>query len=643
MTIATRDRTSEADSHALLRRYRDVVESLPAAVYTCDLEGRIVLFNQAAVTLWGRTPKIGHDQWCGSWKIYRLDGTELPLDECTMAEALRSGCEVHGKEIIVERPDGTRRHVLPHPEPIRDADGQIVGAMNMLVDVTERRHAEDLLRESEERFRTLANHAPVGIFQSAANGDTVFVNDSWCAMTGLTREQARGEGWVNALHPDDRQRVLADWSASVRRGVASEAEFRFVRTDGEVVWLHGNAVPLRNSDGDITGYIGTVADINNRKQAEEALRESDRRKDEFLAILAHELRNPLAPIRTGLELMRLSGNDRDMIEEIRLTMERQAQQMVRLIDDLLDVSRITRGTIELRKSRVELAAVIESAVEAVRPLIEESRQQLSISLPKQPIVLDADQARLAQVVSNLLNNASKYMSAGGEIRLTARRDGRIVEISIQDAGIGIPPEMLGRIFDMFTQVDRSLERSHGGLGIGLTLVKRLVEMHGGTVAAHSPGPDQGSEFVICLPIVVELLSQPQSDNGTPMTSPGKRRIMVVDDNEQAAKVLGMLLKVLGNDVRTAFDGASALEIAAEFHPDIMFLDIGMPRLNGYDTARRIREQPWGKDILLAALTGWGQEEDKRRTREAGFHHHFVKPVEPATIQKLLTDHESSVR
>jgi CheY-like chemotaxis protein len=387
----------------------------------------------------------------------------------------------------------------------------------------------------------------------------------------------------------------------------------------------------------VIGYIGTVVDVSEHKQAEHELREADRRKDEFLAVLAHELRNPLAPIRTGLELMRLAGDDRVLVEEVRTTMERQAQQMVRLIDDLLDVSRITRGTVELRKCRVELATVLENAVETARPVIDEMNHRLDVLIPKQPIVLDADATRLAQVISNLLNNAAKYMKPGGDIELIAERQGQTAIVSVKDAGIGIPAEMLERIFDMFTQVDCSLERSRSGLGIGLTLVQRLVEMHGGTVDAHSPGPGQGSEFVIRLPVAAGPLRGDQANELGDATPSGKRRILVADDNENAAKLLAMLLTALGNDVRVACDGEVALAVAAEFWPDVALLDLGMPKLDGYETARRIRKEPWGKRMVLAALTGWGQDQDKRRTKEAGFDHHLVKPVDAATLRGLLAE------
>jgi len=320
-------------------------------------------------------------------------------------------------------------------------------------------------------------------------------------------------------------------------------------------------------------------------------------------------------------------------------MDRQSQQMVRLIDDLLDVSRITRGTMELRKSRVELATVVESAVETVRPIIREMGHVLEVTMPKHPIVVEADPARLSQVISNLLNNAAKYMQRGGGIDLVVKRENSAVTISVKDTGIGIPADMIERIFDMFIQVDGSLERAHGGLGIGLTLVKRLVEMHNGSVHAASDGPNSGSEFVVRLPIVFELLGEVLESNGEHVAASGKRRILVIDDNENAAHVLGMLLKALGNDVQTAMDGVTGIEVAERFRPDVVLLDIGMPKMNGYETARHIRQQRWGQDMVLAALTGWGQEEDKRRTREAGFDHHFVKPLDVAVLQKFLADCE----
>jgi signal transduction histidine kinase len=332
----------------------------------------------------------------------------------------------------------------------------------------------------------------------------------------------------------------------------------------------------------------TQAEATLRAQSER-LRDSDRRKDEFLATLAHELRNPLAPIRNALQIIRLAGNNGPAVEQARLMMERQVGQMVRLIDDLLDVSRISRGKLELRRERVELASVIKSAVDTAQPLISAAGHELTLSIPPQPIYLDADPVRLAQVFSNLLNNAAKYMERGGCISLTVTRGEREVIVTVRDAGIGIPPDALPTIFEMFTQVDRSLEKSQGGLGIGLTLVRQLVEMHGGKVEARSEGEGKGAEFLVRLPMAsVVPLRSPPNDHGEQRARTGAFRILVADDNRDAAESMSSVLRLMGNEVRTVNDGMQAVEAAAAFRPDIVLLDIGMPRLNGYDAARRIR-------------------------------------------------------
>jgi CheY-like chemotaxis protein len=368
------------------------------------------------------------------------------------------------------------------------------------------------------------------------------------------------------------------------------------------------------------------------------LRETDGKKDEFLATLAHELRNPLAPIRNALEIMRVDGHQSSAVEQAaRLMIERQLEQMVRLIDDLLDVSRITRGRLELRKQRVELADVVRSAVDTSRPLIEGSRHDLTVELRREPIYLDADPIRLAQVLSNLLNNAARYTEAGGRIWLTARLRNGDVEITVRDTGVGIPADALPRIFDMFEQVDESLERSQTGLGIGLTLVKRIVEMHGGDVEARSEGPGRGAQFTVRLPRAAVVA--PPAPSAEPLPAPPphavSRRVLVADDNRDAAESLSMLLRLMGNDVRTVHDGIKAVEEAAVFRPDVILLDIGMPRLNGYEAAKLIREQQWSTGTMIVALTGWGQEEDKRRALDAGFDRHFTKPLDPAQLQKLI--------
>jgi signal transduction histidine kinase len=380
------------------------------------------------------------------------------------------------------------------------------------------------------------------------------------------------------------------------------------------------------------------AEIAEHQRAVEALREADRRKSELLAMLAHELRNPLAPIRNAVEILRRSGGDEQKVKPATEMMQRQVGQMVRLVDDLLDISRISQGKIELRREPVELASAIHRAVEAVRPLCESMDQELTVTLPPEPTYLNADPTRLAQVVGNLLNNASRFTEKGGRIRLTVEREGEQALIRVQDTGIGIAAEQLPRIFEMFMQVDTSLERSRGGLGLGLALVKKLVEMHDGAVEARSAGVGQGSEFIVRLPSLSGSLPPlPQEPSGIKPVATTPRRILVVDDNQDSADSLAMLLKLNGHEVHIAHDGFEAVEVATTFQPHVILLDIGLPGLNGYEAARRIREQQRHKAIKLVALTGWGQEEDRRRSEEAGFDAHMVKPVDLAVLTKLLAE------
>ena len=367
-----------------------------------------------------------------------------------------------------------------------------------------------------------------------------------------------------------------------------------------------------------------------------ALRESDRHKDEFLAILAHELRNPLAPIRNAIQIVRRKGSASPELQWATEIIDRQIQQMARLVDDLLDVSRITRGKIELRKERVELATIISSAVEASRPLIDKWGHEFSVTMPPYQIRLEADVTRLTQVLLNLLNNAAKYTEQGGRISLAVEDDRRDVRIRICDTGIGIPKSHLPHVFEMFTQVETALDRSQGGLGIGLTLVKRLVELHGGAVEAHSKGIGMGSEFIVQLPVA------PMSTDGAMPGAAGDGnlvvptgRILVVDDNRDAADSLGMLLRMIGNEVHTAYDGLEAVGAVAAFQPQVVLLDLGLPKLNGFEAARRMCENDRGGELVLIALTGWGQDEDRRRSKEAGFDYHMTKPVDFAALQSLL--------
>ena len=428
------------------------------------------------------------------------------------------------------------------------------------------------------------------------------------------------------------------------------------------------------------------------------MRTLSRRKDEFLATLAHELRNPLAPIRNALEIMRLAGNNTALVGEAQVVMDRQVRQMVRLVDDLLDLSRITTGKVELRTERIALGAAVDEALESIRPAVAEHGHELTVSLPPEPVYLEADQTRLAQVFANLLGNACKYTPRGGRIALSARRDHGDVVVTVTDSGIGIPPDALPGLFEMFAQVDRSLERGHRGLGVGLALVRGFVEMHHGTVTAHSDGTDQGSTFTVRLPLAApptqatalppdwatalpadwasspppepatalppasttapplesaiaapsESTTAPPPDSTTaplaatdPPETPTPQRILVVDDNLDATDTLATMLALLGHEVRTATDGLTALDLAEAFRPAVVVLDIGLPGLNGYDAARRLREAPWAMDTLLIAVTGWGQAADKRRAQEAGFDFHLTKPIDRVDLERLLESRERS--
>ena len=374
-----------------------------------------------------------------------------------------------------------------------------------------------------------------------------------------------------------------------------------------------------------------------RQQVEAELREADRRKDEFLATLAHELRNPLAPIRNSLHILRLAGSDADVADRLHDMIERQVNHMVRLVDDLMEVSRISRGKVDLRLEKVDLAAIVRSAIETSQPHIQAGHHALTIDLPATAVILYGDAVRLAQVLSNLLNNAAKYTEERGTIHLSACLEGQQVAISVRDNGIGIEPEKLSYVFELFTQIDRGLEKAQGGLGIGLSLVQSLVDMHGGSVQALSDGPGQGSEFVVRLPIISEQMAP--TTRAAHCNAAGlmvQHRILVVDDNWDAANSLGMLLKCMGADVEVADNGETCLQMVQTYRPTYILLDIGMPGMDGYEVARRTRQLPEGSNIVLIALTGWGQAEDRRRTKEAGFDHHLVKPVDLDLLQSLFT-------
>jgi PAS domain S-box-containing protein len=542
-----------------------------------------------------------------------------------------------GEESRVEGLDAGADDYLVKPFSAREMLARVGAHLQM---ARLRREAAEALHASHARFEALVNAAPIGIYFVDAEMQIRQVNPLALPVFGEI-DNLIGRDFVEVIHilwPQEyADEIVARFRHTLATGepyfVAERIEERRDRKVLEYYEWHVHRIAL--PDGQY-GLVCYFSDISRHVLARQALAEADRRKDEFLATLAHELRNPLAPIRNMLELMKRADDDRPLREQARSTMERQLRHMIRLIDDLLDVSRISRGKLKLKRERAELASMIHQAVEACRPLAAGGHLEVTVTLPPEPIFLDADPVRLTQVFGNILNNSCKYTDPGGRIWLTAERQGSDAIVKISDTGVGIPPDTLDGIFEMFAQIDRTLERSQGGLGIGLTLVKRLVEMHEGTVTAYSEGPGRGSEFVVRLPILAET---PKADPGLEpavQRATTGRRILVVDDNQDSAMSLAMLLELSGHEVRTAFDGLQALDAAGELRPEIVLMDLGMPNLNGYEAARRIRAQPWGEPMILIAVTGWGQDEDRRRTAEAGFNGHLVKPVDYNAFMELLT-------
>jgi two-component system, chemotaxis family, CheB/CheR fusion protein len=516
------------------------------------------------------------------------------------------------------------------------ADGTPIRFDGVTLDVSEQKLAEASLRESEQRFRLVADAAPVMIWKSGTDKLVYWYNRPWLEFTGRSMEQEIGHGAAEVIHPDDIERSVQTYSDAFDARQPFSMEYRLRRYDGEYRWMISNGIPRYRADGEFDGYIGSCFDVTDYKNAQLALRDADRRKDEFLATLSHELRNPLAPIRSGLQLIRMVGVD-GTVEQARAMMERQLSQMTRLVDDLLDVSRVTTGKFTLRKETLELRGVIEASLETCRPVIEQHGHQLDVSVPDQQMLVEGDPVRLAQIMSNLLTNSAKYTQRGGRIRVSVTREDATALLVVSDNGIGIPPHMLKSVFGMFTQVNQTLEKTSGGLGVGLALAKGLVEMHGGTIEAHSQGDGQGSEFIVRLPLAPSVNDKLISTTSKePDSQPKIARVLVVDDNADAADVLGEILKMMGNEVLTVYDGESAIKAASEFKPNVVLCDIGMPKMNGYDTARRIRAEEWGRNAVLVALTGWGQKEDRQKSAEAGFDHHLVKPVEVDAVIALLS-------
>jgi PAS domain S-box-containing protein len=526
--------------------------------------------------------------------------------------------------------------------PLVDLDVPL-GAVVRLTEVTERQRAA----EARSQLAAIVESSQDAIIGNSLDGIIVSWNPSAERLYGYSAAEIVGRPFSVLFppgHPDELPKIKTEVLERKRIELYDIVQ---VRKDGERIDVSLSISPIQDATGAVIGASAISRDVTERKRLERELRqrvqelaEADRRKDDFLAMLAHELRNPLAPIRNALHVLKMPGASGPIGEQARSMMERQVQQLVRLVDDLLDVSRIMRDKITLQKERFELATLVARAVEIAQPLIDAQEHELTVALPPEPVWLEADLIRLAQVVSNLLTNAAKYTEKGGRIRLSAGREGVEVVLRVKDTGIGIDPEMLPRIFSLFVQADRSLVHSQGGIGVGLSLVRKLVEMHGGTVTAFSEGKGRGSEFIVRLPASPRERQREEArriEDGSLATLTAPRlRILVVDDNRDGAESLALLLRLDGHEVRVAHDGFMALEAASRHRPDVAFLDLEMPEMDGLELCRRLRAIPALAQTLLVALTGRGQDEDRQRSHEAGFDRFLLKPVEPVSLQRLLT-------
>ncbi|HVQ42690.1 MAG TPA: PAS domain S-box protein [Vicinamibacterales bacterium] len=634
---ARRARARVGDQREVLRV---TLGSIGDAVITTDTRGNITYLNAVAEHTTGWSQEAVGQPLDRVFRIVNED-TRKPVDN-PAAKALRDGTVVGlANHTLLIRKDGTELAIDDSAAPIANDNSVVSGCVLIFRDVSERRRLE---RAAAERLTTanllasIVESSEDAILSKTLGG----VIQSWNAgaerLFGYSADEAIGRHISLVIPPErlaEEDRIIALLTEGQR---IEHFETERVRKTGQRVTVSLTISPLRDANGTVIGASKIARDITARRQLEDHLRrmaidlaEADRQKGEFLATLAHELRNPLAPLRSALELLKQSGADAERRQLARDTMDRQLGQMVRLVDDLLDVNRVMHNRLELRPVDIDIALVIHQAVEMSQPLIDNAGHHLRVILPAEPLFLHADPVRLTQVFANLLNNSCKYTPAGGQLQISAERDGDHAVVRVKDTGAGIPSDQLEKIFNMFNQVDRSPERAQGGLGIGLTLVRRLAEMHGGSVHAQSDGHGKGSEFIVRLPALAQAPQAEKSQAPAAAAAAKRRRVLIVDDNRDAADALAMLLRHTGHDAFVAYDGKAALAAAETDRPDVILLDIGLPGMSGHDVCRQVREQPWGRNIRMIALTGWGQEEDRRKSTEAGFDGHLVKPVDIAAV------------
>ncbi len=617
-----------------------IVDSSDDAIIGKTLDGKITSWNTAAQKMFGYTPA----QAIGHHVSLIIPPHEVENEQFRVFDRLRRGQAVKLPDTVRLHKDGSLLEVSLAVSPIKDAAGTIIGASSIARDISQHKRLVEALRASEEKFHSMAETVPDILFTMGPDGEPDYTSRRFYDYTGLPKPAGQPISWLNAIHPDDTQRVRDRWQSCIDQGLPFEVEFRLRASDGAYRWFMARSRPIRGGNGRVTKWFGSCTDIEDQKrvqqQREELLRaeqiaraeaeESSRAKDEFLAMLGHELRNPLGAILSSMEILELSRDDGGRAARAKEIMARQLKHLVRLVDDLLDVARVTTGKIELAGQPLNLADSVRLCLNA----LGEQLSSYEVATALAPVWVIADPTRLEQVITNLMRNAIEYTPSGGKIRVSAGTENDRAIFRIEDNGVGIAADLMPRIFDLFVQDKRGLDRSNGGLGIGLTLAKRLVELHGGTVEAASPGRGRGSTFIVRLPRLAAA-PQPPKPDAARNPSAVSRRILVVEDNSDARESLRTILELAGHQTYEAADGLDGVERALELRPDIALIDIGLPGLDGYAVARQIRSSLPGGRIFLIALTGYGQPHDRRMAQEAGFDAHIVKPVDFANLSDTI--------
>ena len=617
-------------------RFAVTLASIGDGVIATDAAGNVTFMNATAekLTGWPSAEAINRP----ISKVFRVVAEDTrETIKSPVEEAIETGATVTvpDRSVLHNRRGGDHA-IDDSAAPIYDETGNLLGAVLVFRDITEARRARAAIEESESRFRHMADQTPAMIWMADDTKAFTYVNRTWLEFTGRTMEQELGDGWTSNVHPEDFAHVLSVYATAFEGRVPFEIELRLKEREGEYYWIFMRGTP-RYLDGRFQGYIGAALDVTERKAAEEALGHADRRQNEFLAMLAHELRNPLAPIRNAIQIMERIGIGADRrMDHAREVIDRQSAHLTRVIDDLLEVSRIDSGKITLRRERVVVQDIVRRAVEAQQGLATEKRQTLDVRLPDARVYVTGDAGRLAQALGNIVNNAVKYTPEGGRIEVAMSTTDDRVSVTVADNGGGIDPGLLPHLFDLYRQGADVERHGNAGLGLGLTIVKRLLEMHGGEVTAQSRGRGHGSVFTVTLPLA-EIAAAAPGKPGQAATAAERApaKVLVVDDNVDAADAIATLLQFSGYDIEVAHDPQAALEVAARAHPDLVLLDIGLPGMTGYEVAQRIRDGDGGRRTKIVALTGYGQEQDNEQAKAAGFSAYLVKPVDADQLTALV--------